>query len=442
MKSLKKILFLFITMVISINYVSAKTIDTSCDYRLMDPWNSERQYDIRYTFSYDNTNSDQVSSYQLTGMFAKPVDKTDYTEYDKTTHPTIEIDDIVNLVLAFPDDYFFDFYIRRGKVCPNICLHRNDDEYIIISEEEPGTCTGPNNKSISGTEPIQGGDSGGTGEVEIDPITGDYKYHSCSLKIGNDDAGYMNRKIKLIFNYYTNNDIEKHKTTWFQGKANIAGWTKVASDAVINGTSFSDEEHDGLKLRVEKSVFDIVYPEIKNNYDKYKTYDVEETAKGCNVDKTKIYVCNTLSDQHGITIITITADESRLEGECTGGIVYGDVEEIIEDDPDTVSTIFNVPSPGGGGFGNEADCKKTVGAAGYTIIHGVLRAVQLLAPVVAIVIAMITLIPAVTAKDEMGIKKATKTCVTIGVVLVVIEVMPYIVLLIGRILGYDLTCLL
>ncbi len=105
------------------------------------------------------------------------------------------------------------------------------------------------------------------------------------------------------------------------------------------------------------------------------------------------------------------------------------------------SKTFIIPTPGGGGFGNEADCKKTVGAAGYTIIHGVLRAVQLLAPVVAIVIAMITLIPAVTAKDEAGIKKASKTCVTIGVVLVVIEVVPYLVILIGRILGYDLSCL-
>ena len=103
---------------------------------------------------------------------------------------------------------------------------------------------------------------------------------------------------------------------------------------------------------------------------------------------------------------------------------------------------FKIPDIGGGtGFGSTANCKKIFGDAGYKIVNGLIRIIRILAPIVAILVSMITLIPAVTAKDEVKVKAATKKCVTIGIVLLVIEVIPYIVRLIGVILAFDLSCI-
>ncbi len=103
---------------------------------------------------------------------------------------------------------------------------------------------------------------------------------------------------------------------------------------------------------------------------------------------------------------------------------------------------FKIPDIGGGdGFGKSANCKKVLGDSGYNLVNGLIKIVRILAPIVATLVAMITLIPAITAKDEDKVKAATKKCVTIGIVLLVIEVIPYIVRLIGVIIGYDLSCI-
>jgi hypothetical protein len=110
--------------------------------------------------------------------------------------------------------------------------------------------------------------------------------------------------------------------------------------------------------------------------------------------------------------------------------------------PSSSNNSFKIPDIGGGdGFGKSANCKKVLGDSGYNLVNGLIKIVRILAPIVATLIAMITLIPAITAKDEDKVKAATKKCVIIGIVLLVIEVIPYIVRLIGVIIGYDLSCI-
>ncbi len=190
----------------------------------------------------------------------------------------------------------------------------------------------------------------------------------------------------------------------------------------------------------EKSKYSSCHPET--SVKKEDCYGTTET-KDCFLCLESAYKSAGLTE----TQIKCLNEANEVKNYVYTGIKSSSDEHDDEQNKDNASrthnpTTFKIPTPGGAGFGREADCSEVMKGPGYTMIHGIVRAVQLLAPVVAIVIAMITLMPAVTAKDEAGIKKASKTCVTIGVVLVVIEVMPYIVLLIGRILGYDLTCLL
>ena len=53
---------------------------------------------------------------------------------------------------------------------------------------------------------------------------------------------------------------------------------------------------------------------------------------------------------------------------------------------------------------------------------------------------MISLIPALIAKDSEALKKAQKKCVTMAIVLVLILLLPTLLTFIGNIFGYDLTC--
>ena len=54
---------------------------------------------------------------------------------------------------------------------------------------------------------------------------------------------------------------------------------------------------------------------------------------------------------------------------------------------------------------------------------------------------MMTLIPAVVNKDPEALKKAGNKCVKIAAILLVIGVFPSILRVIGKIFGYDLSCI-
>ena len=140
-------------------------------------------------------------------------------------------------------------------------------------------------------------------------------------------------------------------------------------------------------------------------------------------------------------------EATEVKNKITQGITDSsdthDQQQVDDNASNTYNPIkFIIPDIGGGsGFGKKANCKQTLGDNGYKIINGLIRIVRILAPIVAILVSMITLIPAVTAKDENKVKEATRKCVTIGIVLLVIEVIPYIVRLIGTILDFDLSCI-
>ena len=54
---------------------------------------------------------------------------------------------------------------------------------------------------------------------------------------------------------------------------------------------------------------------------------------------------------------------------------------------------------------------------------------------------MMSLIPAVVSKEPEALKKAGNKCLKMGVILLVIGVFPTILRVIGKIFGYDLSCI-
>ena len=94
------------------------------------------------------------------------------------------------------------------------------------------------------------------------------------------------------------------------------------------------------------------------------------------------------------------------------------------------------------GFGSEAkDCHDLVGEAVSKIIKSIFNILRIAGVIIAIVNAMITLIPAVVSKNADALKKAANKCVIMAIVLASIGILPSIIRLISLIFGYDVSCM-
>jgi len=105
----------------------------------------------------------------------------------------------------------------------------------------------------------------------------------------------------------------------------------------------------------------------------------------------------------------------------------------------------NVPdmSESGRSFGGSSgNCASVLGNNGVKIVKGLINILRIGGAIFAIVNAMIKLIPAVVSKDAEGLKKASRTCVNMAIVLAIIGVFPSVVKLIGTIFDWDISCIL
>ena len=75
------------------------------------------------------------------------------------------------------------------------------------------------------------------------------------------------------------------------------------------------------------------------------------------------------------------------------------------------------------------------------LIKLALNVLRIAGAIIAIVNGMMKLIPAVVSKDPEAVKKAGNSCAKMAVILLVIGVFPTILRVIGKIFGYDLSCI-
>lgn len=86
-------------------------------------------------------------------------------------------------------------------------------------------------------------------------------------------------------------------------------------------------------------------------------------------------------------------------------------------------------------------CDQILGPKMTPLISGAITAVQIVCAIIAIVNAMIKLIPAVMSKDADALKTAQKKCITMAIVLAIVCILRPIIRLIGMIFGFDFSCL-
>ena len=85
-------------------------------------------------------------------------------------------------------------------------------------------------------------------------------------------------------------------------------------------------------------------------------------------------------------------------------------------------------------------CQELLGENLVKIVTFIMDTLRIVASIIAIVNAMIILLPAVVSKDADALKKSEKKLITLAIVLVLIILLPTFITVIGSIFGYDLSC--
>ena len=86
------------------------------------------------------------------------------------------------------------------------------------------------------------------------------------------------------------------------------------------------------------------------------------------------------------------------------------------------------------------NCKELLGNNLMKILSFSMSTIRIVACIIAIVNAMIILLPAVVSKDADALKKSETKLITLAIVLVLIILLPTLLTAIGDIFGYDLSC--
>ena len=86
-------------------------------------------------------------------------------------------------------------------------------------------------------------------------------------------------------------------------------------------------------------------------------------------------------------------------------------------------------------------CEQLLGKNLVKVLHVAIGAVRVGAAIASIIIIMLAYIPAITHDDANEIKKANKKTISTIIVLIIIEFIPLLAGIVGKIAGFDLSCL-
>lgn len=86
------------------------------------------------------------------------------------------------------------------------------------------------------------------------------------------------------------------------------------------------------------------------------------------------------------------------------------------------------------------NCKELLGPNLMKLVSFALDTLRIGASIIAIINGMVILIPALIAKDADALKKSEKKLITLAIVLVLIMLIPTLLIAIGNLFGYDLSC--
>lgn len=86
-------------------------------------------------------------------------------------------------------------------------------------------------------------------------------------------------------------------------------------------------------------------------------------------------------------------------------------------------------------------CSELLGSNLVLVVKFGMNAIRIIGVIVAIVKGMTTLLPAVNKGDAGELNKAIRKCIWIAVVLIIIVMFPTLARVIGKLFGFDTSCI-
>ena len=86
-------------------------------------------------------------------------------------------------------------------------------------------------------------------------------------------------------------------------------------------------------------------------------------------------------------------------------------------------------------------CAQILGPNLVKILKLFISGLRIAGAIIAIIKGMLAYIPAIVSDDAAALKKANKTVIKILIILALLGLLPTIIRVIGRIAGFDLSCL-
>ena len=287
-----------------------------------------------------------------------------------------------------------------------------------------------------------------------------------------DKNGYIEGNVKLSNSKMLN--VHQVVSDYKTGKIDLAGFQLKYSEMmnyiienVISKTSSSGDKIykkiDWKTGDVERTEFGetfcadyLEYVNDQINLSRFNEKIKEEFIKGCinNNDSKKINDVKKLlpngefileeSDLNNINGITETEKTCLLNTMNAVSKVEQETENKLDDIfagwIKSAQEFLKTGFTGGGISNKDLTCEEMLGKNLTKILKFALEVLSIAGAIIAIVNSMISLIPALIAKDAEALKKAQSKCITMAIVLVLILLLPTLLTFMGNIFGYDLTC--
>ena len=146
--------------------------------------------------------------------------------------------------------------------------------------------------------------------------------------------------------------------------------------------------------------------------------------------------CNVLGKGCSFLRDNVNENCGRLVGE--DGV---DDDSKYGGDNDGKKKSGNGPGAINPNFGDSQTCEELLGPNLTKVVKAGIKIIQIAGAIIAIVNGMISLIPAVLAKDADGLQKASKKLITMAIILAIIFIFPTIIKLIGNLFKFDTSCI-
>ena len=235
----------------------------------------------------------------------------------------------------------------------------------------------------------------------------------------------LETRIKNVFKDYENKEIPNILDDYNNGKITFEKLTNTLKDKLNEMfVKVFDGEYLGSDMYIDK-----------DNHLAYK-----EGTETNHCQDYSNYISDELIDISKILEIIDKNVKNAEEAEKLKGIAEGKTEEAKEEYLNSAMNFLKNGFTGPGIDPKDLTCEEMLGKNLTKILKFALEVLSIAGAIIAIVNSMISLIPALIAKDAEALKKAQSKCITMAIVLVLILLLPTLLTFMGNIFGYDLTC--